>query len=400
MAEFAPTPSPELSGLLRAARTADWQDVVEDTLDAVKALRRAEATQAVRLVALQEFSEQGHNSMQAATDEIGLLLGISSRSAEHLVGTALWITLRPTVWQGWYDGVIDRVQAQKIVMLLHDVADPLREELEAQAIDYAATHTTAQLHRRLIRMTCDEDPQDDPREKAIAARGAGIIPGAHGMCDIWIHTSAELGEAFIQGLDALAQAPDCPDPYGQGADRTDDQLRADALTGFLEAHTTMNVDVQVIIPADMLMGVETKGANLNGSPITHALAVKLAWSPDARWTRLVTDPLTGVLMDPGSQKYEIPKRLREAVRMRDRTCRFPGCTRDAEYTDTDHVTPHRISGSTCADDLICLCRHHHRTKTFGAWRITTTRRTHGAETTWTSPQGTTRTTRPPDLRLG
>lgn len=64
---------------------------------------------------------------------------------------------RPLVWDGLYHGLIDRPRALKIVHLLAEVPDPLREQLEAQAIAYGAQHTTAQLHRRLLRMTCDHD---------------------------------------------------------------------------------------------------------------------------------------------------------------------------------------------------------------------------------------------------
>ncbi len=173
-----------------------------------------------------------------------------------------------------------------------------------------------------------------------------------------------------------------------------EQRRADALVGLITDRTTWDVHVAISIPADMLMGVETAGADLNGSPVTHALALHLAWSPDARWTRLVTDPLTGVLLDPGSTRYEIPKKLRHAIRLRDETCRWPGCTRKAEYTDTDHVIPHRLSGHTSADGLVCLCRYHHRLKTFGHWKIHT-KSTYALDLHITAPLGTTRTTRPP-----
>jgi hypothetical protein len=40
---------------------------------------------------------------------------------------------------------------------------------------------------------------------------------------------------------------------------------------------------------------------------------------------------------------------------------FPGCRRPARRTDLDHRTPWP-RGSTSADNLQCLCRHHHRAK--------------------------------------
>jgi hypothetical protein len=212
------------------------------------------------------------------------------------------------------------------------------------------------------------------------------------MSSICIDISSEQAGAFMQGLDGYAKAHDA-DPYGQGDARTLDQRRADALVALIADRTFWDVQVNVTIPADMLMGVETGGAELNGSPVTHSLALELAWSPDARWTRLVTDPLTGVLMDAGTTRYVIPKKLRNAIRLRDEVCRWPGCTRKAEFTDTDHVIPHRCSGRTEADRLVCLCRFHHRLKTFGNWTIRTGS-TYGCDLQVTGPLGTTRSTRP------
>ena len=122
--------------------------------------------------------------------------------------------------------------------------------------------------------------------------------------------------------------------------------------------------------------------DLLGAPATY-----LAFSPDARWRRLVCDPLTGCLIDANAQTYKIPERVKRVVRLRDRTCRFPGCNRPAEYTDTDHIVPW-LEGRTRAVDLAGECRRHHLLKTHSAWTV----RHNPARTThdmlWTSPLGT------------
>jgi hypothetical protein len=71
--------------------------------------------------------------------------------------------------------------------------------------------------------------------------------------------------------------------------------------------------------------------------------------------------------------------------MRDRHCRFPGCTIPAGRCDVDHNLPWP-HGPTCECNLCALCRHHHRLKTHGRWRITN----HGnGSLTWTTPTGRT-----------
>ncbi|MGY1593423.1 HNH endonuclease signature motif containing protein [Geodermatophilus sp. SYSU D00708] len=55
---------------------------------------------------------------------------------------------------------------------------------------------------------------------------------------------------------------------------------------------------------------------------------------------------------------------RRWLQARDHTCRHPGCATTAGRADLDHVTPHGCGGQTSCENLCCLCRRHHRLKTF------------------------------------
>ena len=72
------------------------------------------------------------------------------------------------------------------------------------------------------------------------------------------------------------------------------------------------------------------------------------------------------------------------VRWRDRVCQFPGCNRPAEFADLDHRLAFAAGGRTTADNLHCLCRHHHRLKHEGNWSI---QRNADNTYTWISPTG-------------
>jgi hypothetical protein len=91
--------------------------------------------------------------------------------------------------------------------------------------------------------------------------------------------------------------------------------------------------------------------------------------------------LAANLTSPG---YVPSPRLREQVVLRDRTCRFPHCTRPARSSDLDHLVPHEAGGATSSDNLASLCRHHHRAKTHAAWRY---RMLRPGLYEWTSPAG-------------
>ena len=84
------------------------------------------------------------------------------------------------------------------------------------------------------------------------------------------------------------------------------------------------------------------------------------------------------------------------LRLRDRTCRHPGCSRAAGRTDLDHVVPYNCGGRTACENLCCLCRTHHRLKTFArGWRFELDP---DGTLRVTTPSGITRTTRPPGMR--
>jgi hypothetical protein len=62
---------------------------------------------------------------------------------------------------------------------------------------------------------------------------------------------------------------------------------------------------------------------------------------------------------PPTDRYTATDALRRHVRLRDRRCRFPGCRRPGRGCDQHHLTPWPV-GDTSAENLCCLCRHHHR----------------------------------------
>lgn len=61
--------------------------------------------------------------------------------------------------------------------------------------------------------------------------------------------------------------------------------------------------------------------------------------------------------------YVAPDKVKAYVRGRDGTCIFPGCTRSAWSCQLDHRIPYDDGGQTTADNLYCLCAHHHNFKT-------------------------------------
>ena len=66
----------------------------------------------------------------------------------------------------------------------------------------------------------------------------------------------------------------------------------------------------------------------------------------------------GSVLDVGRKTRTIPPALRRALLARDRQCRFPGC--NARRCDAHHVRHWADGGPTRLDNLVLLCRRHHR----------------------------------------
>ena len=97
------------------------------------------------------------------------------------------------------------------------------------------------------------------------------------------------------------------------------------------------------------------------------------------------------MLSVGKEQYTVPADLRRWLRLRDGTCRFPGCTRPASRSDIDHTTAWEHGGATDYDNLAHLCRPHHRLKHQTLWSVESEP---GGVLLWTSPAGQTHRTYP------
>jgi hypothetical protein len=82
--------------------------------------------------------------------------------------------------------------------------------------------------------------------------------------------------------------------------------------------------------------------------------------------------------------YCPPRRLRNLVMIRQRTCSFPGCRRPARRCDLDHTVPYDQGGATCECNLAPLCRRHHQAKQAPGWHLT---QDQPGVMTWRMPHG-------------
>ncbi len=122
-------------------------------------------------------------------------------------------------------------------------------------------------------------------------------------------------------------------------------------------------------------------------PITPALARALAAGGD--WYRIVTDPLTGAVLDVGHTRYRPTQAMVDHILARDHTCARPGCSHRASECQLDHnqewvhADPNR-GGRTAVTNLAPLCGRDHQVKTHGDFRLT---QNEPGTFDWTTPTG-------------
>ncbi|MFM1724697.1 DUF222 domain-containing protein [Rhodococcus sp. PAM 2766] len=100
-------------------------------------------------------------------------------------------------------------------------------------------------------------------------------------------------------------------------------------------------------------------------PLTIATARRLAC--DCHLTPIVMHD--GVPIDLGRTSRTVSKKQRRALVARDHGCAFPGCGAPPAHCEGHHVKHWADGGPTDLDNLVLLCRYHHRLLHHSHWQV-------------------------------
>ena len=84
--------------------------------------------------------------------------------------------------------------------------------------------------------------------------------------------------------------------------------------------------------------------------------------------RTVLENERGEVLNIGRRSRTVPRRIGHALRVRDGGCRFPGCGQ-SRWTDAHHICHWADGGETSLENLVTLCRYHHRSLHRGEYGI-------------------------------
>ncbi|UVE94587.1 HNH endonuclease signature motif containing protein [Dietzia sp. B32] len=313
-------------------------------------------------------------------------------------------------------GVVPEQLAIDIACKLADVPDSIVSDVEAEVVagivddlDGGDRPTRNSVDGRIDDAVGRLDPEgaEDARARAALTRTVRFRSGRDGMASMWAKLPLADAELLRGRIETDARAAS-----GDGVPGTLDQLRADALASlavYAPAPAPADAGGTGSGPGDdgsIELGEVTVGADMPrpslgnaaaaGQPIrisviaaagqglpnrvefVHGAYSSFNWlcqqlleGEDASVRFELVDPAPGALDGPDhALRYVITPAMAERIRMRDGTCRHPGCSVPAEDCDVDHVIAFNkkdpeLGGPTTEWNLVCLCRKHHREKTFG-----------------------------------
>jgi hypothetical protein len=365
-------------------------------------------------------------------------MNVHPETGRSFVATAVLAGELPGLLEAMERGELTERHVRAVLEALPvTVALPVREQVlravlhrcRVQAERGRDWPTPGGLRRLLTRELLVHDP-DAAAERGKAARdrrGVAVSPLPDGQALLSLEGPAPEVAAMAEALRARAKAQPRVEGDTRSASAREFDLAVALLTGHGDGQPAAGrgPEVMVLVPFSTATGGELEPADLVGyGPVLPATARDLLARADVL-RRVCLDAGTGRVLavddavriadgehrqaliaqavaamastpvqvrDLSTTAYRPSMRLVRQIRLRDRTCTFPGCTRPATGTDLDHRVPWP-TGPTDEANLHCLCRHHHRAKQA---RFTVTRHDDGS-TTWTSSTGRTYRRPPPDL---
>lgn len=329
-----------------------------------------------------------------ASDEVAAELALTPLAAARRVGVAVAMTNRlPDTLHALELGVLDLQKASVIAEYTRVLDDDKVAVVQAAVLKFAPGRTVRQIRSKLTREILKVDPEgaEARRRRAVEDTSVRFRPCPDGMAELLVYDRAEnLRPIYDLLTTAARRAKAAGNLASTGA------LRAQALRDLVlgPGRERVVTELRVTIPASALAGASRQPVEIHGyGPVTIQTLHELAASGNVFWRRVVTDPMTGVVLDIGRRRRHT-RGLGEHVRTRDRHCVFPGCPRPAEDSQIDHTTDHSRGGATAAANLGVLCQRHNLMKQATTWRL---QQPEPGRFVWTSPTGTTHTVTPEPL---
>ena len=332
--------------------------------------------------AFTEDADAGAIAERALLRDAALRSGVPENTIRSMAATAEAAGTRlPRLWRRALDGFAAFPQVEMAVSLLAIIGEGVEviaefdTELADAVVRLGSTGFRA-FTRRLARRLSQIPPAIRHRD-TVARRRVIVEPAEDGMA--WLSAYLPLTEAVAVKRRLTSTAKHVSKAERRG--RTRDQIRADLLSSWLRGEgtaTAVRTKVVVTVPVSMLAGaaratvrkgrLRCEGPDLNAEPLvdgTTPIDANTAVAAIVRsgaFTRVFTDPISGVILDMDRRSRKATPAQVEWLTLAYSTCAVEGCEHPAADADIDHWLefhgPHR--GPTNLANLHPLCGNDHK----------------------------------------
>ena len=311
--------------------------------------------QAEFLELLREFDSQRYweeLGFTSCAHWLNFKCGIGFNAARERLRMAHALAALPKIHKAFAEGTVSFSKVRAMTR----VATPENEDLLLNI----AHHGTAYHVERFVAQYRRVEKLQEPgvAQELHECRDVSYRYDEDGYLILSARLPADQGELVVKALERAMELNDvhADDPEPVAA------RRADALREMAESY--LNQPGNPGSTADRYQVVlhvhrspEASVAHLeNGSHVSAETSERIAC--DCSVTTIEEDH-TGEPLNIGRRSRTIPPPMRRALLARDGGCRFPGCTAQ-RFCDGHHIEHWQHGGETRLDNLVLLCRHHHR----------------------------------------
>jgi Domain of unknown function (DUF222)/HNH endonuclease len=347
-----------------------------------------------------------------------LRMGASAAHTSVRTARALFRGPLTRTAQALREGELSVAHASVLAAGTHDLPSHTAVEAEPVLVEAARRLDPPRLRRLVthLRLVADPDSERDRAQRRHEQRGLWLSPTLDNMIAVDGLLEAEVGQTLLAALEPLAR------PHSADDDRSGGQRRADALAelarrqlegGRLPQTGGVRPQLTVLVDLDSLQGGPgSLGGDTELGPLDAETCRRLAC--DGAVTRvLVTRHPTGhhghhddpcgdhrhhhhphrqatladrlraaarrlppVLGGAPSQPLDVGRTTRvvqpaqrTALAVRDGGCVFPACDRPLAWCEAHHLVHWLDGGPTDLDNLVLVCRAHHRAVHEGGWQL-------------------------------
>jgi hypothetical protein len=352
---------------LRSETLSELPDarIEEDFSELQRAVELLEVERLRRLAEIDRRGTYERDGHLSAASWLAKTHKVSWGAAREQVRTSRALEEMPETRRALDEGELS-LSAIRVLVSARDADPEAFERGEPELVEAARIHSIFDLGRvtAFWRQRVERERSLDGEERLRERRRLHASVSFLGMVRLDGDLDPETGETLLTALGAVLDSE--ARSRDKGDHRSPAQRRADALgeicRQWLDSAERPNVGgerphLSVTVGADALAGDGGSAELDHTGPVPSGTARRIAC--DASVMRVVMSGRSEPL-DVGRRTPVIPPSMRRAVIVRDRHCRFPGCDRPHTWSDAHHVLHWADGGQTALQNLLLMCRRHHR----------------------------------------